>query len=64
LSDWRIGEDAKTMTPVGAHRGSGGGLASEGQHTAILLQNCPAGQKAIAYTDLLGNVDLLLNYCF
>jgi len=41
---------------VGAHRGSGGGLASEGQYTAILLQNCPAGQKAIAYTDLLGDV--------
>jgi len=38
---------------VGAYRGSGGGLASEGQYTAILLQNCPAGQKAIAYTALL-----------
>jgi len=28
LSDWRIGEDAKTMTPVGVHRSSGGSPAS------------------------------------
>ena len=55
LSDWWIGEDAKTVTPAGAP-GDAGAACAAWHFTVLFSQKVLAVQKAMTHTDLLGIV--------